>query len=209
MCAEPTKTARASASVSRPQRASSSLPRIEYSSSEPWALTANGRPLAAPTGPPRSTWLAKTRSAGASSRSTAAFASTNRSRSSCEVSWRSLAWTPRTGRGRTRAGGRRCRVARSARRRGRRAPGSPPATRPRRRGRPGSTHARSTACRRWSRCRRAGSRAREGSAWAVSFTRIGDTPQSHLGDPEGSKDAASRLRPRGQRVRTRACPAET
>ena len=58
-----------------PQRSSSGRPRIEYSSSEPCALTRNGSPSAAPTGPPISTWLAKTRSAG-SPRSTAAFAST-------------------------------------------------------------------------------------------------------------------------------------
>ena len=44
MCAEPTKTASARASASRPQAASSALPRIEYSSSEPCALTANRAP---------------------------------------------------------------------------------------------------------------------------------------------------------------------
>ena len=40
MCAEPTKTASAPASASRPHAESSALPRIEYSSSEPCALTA-------------------------------------------------------------------------------------------------------------------------------------------------------------------------
>ena len=60
----------------RPTRSSSGRPRIEYSSSEPCAFTRNGAPLAAPTGPPISTWFANTRSAGSSSRSVAAFAST-------------------------------------------------------------------------------------------------------------------------------------
>ena len=44
MCSEPTKTASAPASVSLPHRSSSSLPRIEYSSSEPCALTAKRAP---------------------------------------------------------------------------------------------------------------------------------------------------------------------
>ena len=39
--------------LSRAQAQSSSLPRIENSSSEPWALTTKGAPHAAPTGPPR------------------------------------------------------------------------------------------------------------------------------------------------------------
>src|SRR5438874_10571001 len=73
MWAEPTKVARASASDSLPHADSSSLPRIEYSSSEPCALTAYGAPAAAATGPPRRTWLAKTRSAGSSARTAAAL----------------------------------------------------------------------------------------------------------------------------------------
>ena len=39
-------------------------------------LDAKGTPLAAPTGPPISTWLVNTRSAGSNARSAAAFAST-------------------------------------------------------------------------------------------------------------------------------------
>ena len=39
MCSEPAIVAAAPASASRPQRESCSLPRIEYSSSEPWAFT--------------------------------------------------------------------------------------------------------------------------------------------------------------------------
>ena len=74
MCAEPTKTASACSSASLPHAPSASLPRIEYSSSDPCALTANRAPLAAPTGPPSRTWFAKTRSAGRCSRSAAAFA---------------------------------------------------------------------------------------------------------------------------------------
>ena len=50
MCCEPTNVASACASASRPQRSSSGRPRIEYSSSEPCALTRNGAPVAAPTG---------------------------------------------------------------------------------------------------------------------------------------------------------------
>ena len=76
MCAEPTKTDAASFSDSLPQADSSALPRIEYSSSEPCALTAKRAPVAAPTGAPSSTWFANTRSAGRCSRSAAAFAST-------------------------------------------------------------------------------------------------------------------------------------
>ena len=45
----------APASSSAAQRESRSLPRIEYSSSEPWAATANGAPDAAATGAPSST----------------------------------------------------------------------------------------------------------------------------------------------------------
>ena len=82
MCREPTNVASAPASASRPQASSRGRPRIEYSSSEPCALTRNGSPVAAPTGAPISTWFANTRSAGASSRSAAAFASTYRSHSS-------------------------------------------------------------------------------------------------------------------------------
>ena len=44
-----------SSSASLPQADSSALPRIEYSSSEPCALTPKRAPVAAPTGPPRST----------------------------------------------------------------------------------------------------------------------------------------------------------
>ena len=68
MCSEPTNVARAAARASAPQAESSGLPRIEYSSSEPCALTANGAPVAAPTGPPRRTWFVKTTSAGRSAR---------------------------------------------------------------------------------------------------------------------------------------------
>ena len=66
------------ASASRPHADSAALPRIEYSSSEPCALTAKRAPAAAPTGPPSRTWFAKTRSAGRCSRSAAAFRSTQR-----------------------------------------------------------------------------------------------------------------------------------
>ena len=76
MCAEPTNTASARASASRPHDDSSSLPRIEYSSSEPCAFTRNGAPVAAATGPPSTTWFANTTSAGSRSRSAAAFSST-------------------------------------------------------------------------------------------------------------------------------------
>ncbi len=76
MWCEPTKVASAWASASLPHAASSGRPRIEYSSSEPCALTRNGTPVAAPTGPPISTWFVNTTSAGSSSRSAAAFAST-------------------------------------------------------------------------------------------------------------------------------------
>jgi hypothetical protein len=55
MCPDPTKTARAPASTSLPQASSSGLPRIEYSSSEPCAFTAKGKPLAQPTAPPSRT----------------------------------------------------------------------------------------------------------------------------------------------------------
>ena len=64
MCAEPTKTAPPRASTSAPHASSSGRPRIEYSSSEPCALTAYGAPLARPTAPPSRTWLQRTRSAG-------------------------------------------------------------------------------------------------------------------------------------------------
>ena len=66
----------ARARASAPHRSSSGRPRIEYSSSEPCALTRNVAPLVAPTGPPISTWFANTRSAGSNSRSVPAFAST-------------------------------------------------------------------------------------------------------------------------------------
>ena len=54
----------------------SSLPRIEYSSSEPCALTTNGTPLATPTGAPSSTWFANTRSAGMCAHNAVAFRAT-------------------------------------------------------------------------------------------------------------------------------------
>ena len=51
-CAPSRRRSRArSASASAPQAESSALPRIEYSSSEPCALTANGAPVAAPDRP--------------------------------------------------------------------------------------------------------------------------------------------------------------
>ena len=51
MCAEPTKTAsRAAQRRGAPSASSSAFPRIEYSSSEPCALTANRAPVAAATG---------------------------------------------------------------------------------------------------------------------------------------------------------------
>ncbi len=87
MCPEPTNVARAPASDSAPHADSSGFPRIEYSSSDPWALTANGAPEAAPTGPPSSTWFANTRSAGRSARTAAAFASTHVSSSARVQSW--------------------------------------------------------------------------------------------------------------------------
>jgi len=77
MCPEPTNVARAADSVSAPHAPRSGRPRIAYSSSEPCALTANCAPDAAPTGPPSSTWFVKTRSAGSSARTAAAFASTH------------------------------------------------------------------------------------------------------------------------------------
>ena len=86
MCPEPTIVADALASTSLPHADSSGLPRIEYSSSEPWALTTYPLPLAAPTAPPSSTWLTNTRPAGPCSRIAAAFASTQRSSSSREQS---------------------------------------------------------------------------------------------------------------------------
>ena len=55
---------RAPRATRAPHCSSRGRPRIEYSSSEPCALTRNGSPLAAPTGAPISTWFAKTRSAG-------------------------------------------------------------------------------------------------------------------------------------------------
>jgi hypothetical protein len=61
MWSEPTKTARAGASASRARWARNGRPRIENSSSEPCAFTANGAPAAAATAPPGSTWFAKTR----------------------------------------------------------------------------------------------------------------------------------------------------
>ncbi len=76
MCSEPTKTASAFASDSPPHLDSSSFPRIEYSSSEPCALTAYLAPVAAATGPPSTTWFANTRSAGRCARSASAFAVT-------------------------------------------------------------------------------------------------------------------------------------
>ena len=82
------------ASASLAHSPSSGRPRIEYSSSEPCALTRNGAPLAAPTGPPISTWFANTRSAGSSSRSTAAFASTYARRSASVKSWRNFGSRP-------------------------------------------------------------------------------------------------------------------
>ena len=44
MCCDPTYTASAEASDSLPHASSSGRPRIEYSSSEPCALTRNGSP---------------------------------------------------------------------------------------------------------------------------------------------------------------------
>ena len=76
MCSDPAMTARAEASESRAQAPSSGCPRIEYSSSEPCAFTANGSPDAAPTGPPSSTWFASRKSAGPCSRTAAALAAT-------------------------------------------------------------------------------------------------------------------------------------
>ena len=90
MWAEPTNTARAARRLSRPHAARPGLPRIAYSSSEPCAFTANGAPVAAPTGPPSSTWLQKTMSAGRCSRRAAAFASTQRPSSSALQSPTSL-----------------------------------------------------------------------------------------------------------------------
>ena len=72
----------------------SGRPRIEYSSSEPCALTRKGAPLAAPTGPPISTWLVNTRSAGSNARTAAAFASTYARRSASLKSWRNFGSSP-------------------------------------------------------------------------------------------------------------------
>ena len=55
MWPEPTKTAWALRSDAAPHASSSTLPRIEYSSSEPCAFTPKGAPVAAPTGAPIST----------------------------------------------------------------------------------------------------------------------------------------------------------
>ena len=87
MCSEPTMTAAAPPSTSPPHAESSAFPRMEYSSSDPCALTTYGAPVAAPTGPPRSTWLTKTKSAGRRSRIAAAFASTHASSSARVQSW--------------------------------------------------------------------------------------------------------------------------
>ena len=64
------------ASDSRPHASSSGRPRIEYSSSEPCALTANGAPVAAADRPAEQDVVAEARSAGRCSRTAAAFAST-------------------------------------------------------------------------------------------------------------------------------------
>ena len=55
MCAEPTKTASAVASAAQDSATSSLRSRIEYSSSDPCALTAKRAPVAAPTAPPGKT----------------------------------------------------------------------------------------------------------------------------------------------------------
>ena len=125
MCSEPTNVARAPAErLRRPTPTAPRCPRIEYSSSEPCALTTNGAPVAAPTGPPSSTWFANTRSAGRSSRTAAAFASTHaRARRGCSPG-RAGPRTPRSGRGRRPGAARRRRGARSPRRRGRTSSGS-------------------------------------------------------------------------------------
>ena len=91
------------ARASAPQAESAALPRIEYSSSEPCALTANGAPAAAPTGPPRRTWFVKTTSAGNRSRSAEAFASTQASSSARCSPAAGAPRTPRSGRARRRA----------------------------------------------------------------------------------------------------------
>ncbi len=94
MWAEPTKVAFAAASDSRPHSSSSGRPRIEYSSSEPCALTAKRAPVARPTGPPSRTWLQSRKSAGRCSRTAAAFASTQASSSARVQSWSSFTSYP-------------------------------------------------------------------------------------------------------------------
>ena len=168
MCAEPTYVASARASASRPQRSSSGRPRIEYSSSEPCALTRNGAPVAAPTGPPISTWFVNTTSAGSSSRSAAAFASTYARLLGVGEVLQELRLEPGVAvhhEHRQQPAGQ-LDGRRPAHRRGRTARARAPGRRRRRRVRRGSTRARARGCRRSSPCRRAGSRAREGSARA-------------------------------------------
>ena len=117
MCAEPTNAACAPASTSLPHASSSGRPRIEYSSSEPCALTAYGRPR------PRPPLRRAGRGCRGRGRPAAARAPPPRSprprrraRRECSPG-AARPRSPRTGRGRTREGARRRRAARPARRR--------------------------------------------------------------------------------------------
>ena len=86
MCSEPTNVAAANSSDSRPQRSSSGTPHRVL---ELRAVGLDGvpRPGGRADRPPSSTWFVKTRSAGSSARTAAAFAPTQVSSSSRVQSW--------------------------------------------------------------------------------------------------------------------------
>ncbi len=95
MCSEPTKTASARASASAPHASSSGPPAHRVLELRPVRLDArSARRSRRRPAPPSSTWFAKTRSAGRSSRSAAAFASTYASRSAGVKSCSSRASRP-------------------------------------------------------------------------------------------------------------------
>ena len=178
MCAEPTNDGRGALAAPRcPTRRAPAFPRIEYSSSEPCALTRVARAARGADRRRRAgRGCAKTRSAGRCSRSAAAFASTQRVELGARAVLHELRpRSPRSGRARTPAAARRRPAARSRRRRGRSAPdrGSWREDGDVVPGR-GSTRARAGACRRSSRCRRAGSRARDRTSRVTRPT--GDVP---------------------------------
>ena len=95
MWPDPAKSAETPASDSVADAASAGRPRMAYSSSEPWILTACGVPepqARAATGPPIRMWLARTRSAPppCAAATAPALASTKRSSSAAVMSatWR-------------------------------------------------------------------------------------------------------------------------